>query len=342
MSRARCGEVLREALVSIFERREDVYLLGEDVCDPYGGAFKVTRGLSERWPRRVLGTPISEAAIVGVAGGMALRGLRPIVEIMFGDFVTLAMDQLVNHVAKYRAMYSDQVRVPLVLRTPMGGRRGYGPTHSQSLEKLLAGIDGLACVACSEVHDVGALLSAAVDDDDPVVFVENKTLYGRPLRRPGADGRIGAFLARETADGPYASVTLSPRGFDRADVTIATFGGSVPLALDAAAEAFVADETVCEVVALSRLAPLDIEPVLASVRRSGRLVTLEEGSAGLGLGAEMAAQVSERAWSALRAPVRRVAARAGVVPASRVLEDAALPQVADVKSAVAAAVDGGR
>ena len=122
-------------------------ILGEDVLDPYGGAFKVTRGLSTAFPERVQTTPISEAGIVGVAAGMALRGLRPVVEIMFGDFITLAADQLVNHAAKFRWMYNDQVRVPLVIRTPMGGRRGYGPTHSQTLEKLFLGVPGLKVLA---------------------------------------------------------------------------------------------------------------------------------------------------------------------------------------------------
>ena len=128
---------------------ERVILMGEDILDPYGGAFKVTRGLSSAFPDRVLAAPISEAGMVGAAAGMALRGLRPGVEIMFGDFLTLAADQLINHIAKFRWMYNDQVRVPLVVRTPMGGRRGYGPTHSQTLEKLFLGIPGLTVLAPS-------------------------------------------------------------------------------------------------------------------------------------------------------------------------------------------------
>ncbi len=135
---------LNSALRQALTQDERVLLLGEDILDPYGGAFKVTRGLSEAFPERVLTTPISEAGFTGVATGMALRGLRPVVEIMFGDFVTLIADQLINHAAKFRWMYNDQVSVPLVVRTPMGGRRGYGPTHSQTLEKLFLGVPGLA------------------------------------------------------------------------------------------------------------------------------------------------------------------------------------------------------
>ena len=128
--------LLNQGLHQAFSKDQNVYCLGEDILDPYGGAFKVTQGLSSQYPGRVLTTPISEAGIVGVATGMALRGLRPVVEIMFGDFITLIADQVINHLTKFRWMYNDQVRVPIVIRTPMGGRRGYGPTHSQSLEKI--------------------------------------------------------------------------------------------------------------------------------------------------------------------------------------------------------------
>ena len=172
----RCVQVLNGALAEIFERRDDVILLGEDLLDPYGGAFKVSEGLSDRWPDRVLTTPISEASLFGVAAGMALRGQRPILEIMFGDFIALGFDQIVNGIAKFREMFDDQVAVPLVVRTPMGGRRGYGPTHSQSLEKLLMGVPGICVVATSECHDLRGLLVNAVDDDRPVFFIENKLM----------------------------------------------------------------------------------------------------------------------------------------------------------------------
>ena len=154
-------------------------------------------GLSDAYPDRVLTTPISEASLFGVAAGMALRGQRPILEIMFGDFVALGLDQIVNGISKFREMYDDQVTVPLVVRAPMGARRGYGPTHSQSLEKLLLGIPNICVVAASECHDVGALLTAAVDDERPVFFIENKLLYGRTIRRP-EDGHIGELAARES------------------------------------------------------------------------------------------------------------------------------------------------
>ena len=168
-------ERLNDGLQHVMEIDDRVYLLGEDILDPYGGAFKVTRGLSTRFPERVLTTPISEAAITGIANGMALRGLHPVVEIMFGDFVTLIADQLINHASKFRWMYNDQVRVPLVVRTPMGGRRGYGPTHSQSLEKLFMGVPGLRVLAPNCLSDPASLLESAIlQEEGPIVFVEHK------------------------------------------------------------------------------------------------------------------------------------------------------------------------
>src|SRR5512136_1238212 len=190
-------ESLNSALHQAFADDDKVYLLGEDILDPYGGAFKVTRGLSTKFPGRVLTTPISEAAIAGLAGGMALRGLRPVAEIMFGDFVTLIADQLVNHAAKFRWMYNNNVRVPMVVRTPMGGRRGYGPTHSQSLEKMFMGVPGLKVVAPNTLGDPGRLLESAIDDDDPVLFVEHKLLYTRLQLVPG-QGELIDFEVNES------------------------------------------------------------------------------------------------------------------------------------------------
>lgn len=330
----RCARVLNQALVEAFETRPDVHLLGEDVLDPYGGAFQVTRGLSDRWPDRVLTTPISEASLVGVAAGMALRGYRPVLEIMFGDFVSLGFDQIVNGIAKFREMYDDQVTLPLVVRTPMGGRRGYGPTHSQSLEKFLVGVPNITVVATSECHDLRAMMLGAIDLDEPVFLIENKVMYGRPQRRPES-GRLDGMAVAETP-GPFPALTFSGNDFGPAEATIVTYGGMLPLVLEAATELILEEEVFCEVVALGRLLPLDLEPVIASVRRTGALVTAEEGTLTGGVGAEIAARVQERAWGALRAPVRRVAAGDGIIPSAPGLESAHLPAVADVVGAVAA------
>ena len=333
----RCVEVINAALHDAFERHDDVFLIGEDLLDPYGGAFNASRGLSTRWPDRVITTPISEASLVGIAAGMAIRGQRPIVEIMFGDFVTLTLDQVVNGVSKFREMYNDQVTVPLVVRIPMGGRRGYGPTHSQSLEKMLVGVPNIRVVATGECHDLRALVNAAIDDDEPVFLVENKVQYGRLQRRP-VDGRIDGFAVRETA-GPYPALTFSGNDFAAAEATIVTYGGMLPPVLDAATRLIVEEEIFCEVVAISSLLPLDLEPVLESVARTGALVTAEEGTLTLGIGAEIAARVQEAAWSDLRGPVRRVAAGDGIIPSAPGLEADHLPSTDDVLAAVLAVVE---
>jgi len=329
-------QALNEALHEIFAARDDVYLFGEDILDPYGGAFKVTQGLSDAYPDRVITTPISEASLFGVAAGMALRGQRPILEIMFGDFIALGLDQIVNGISKFREMYDDQVTVPLVVRTPMGGRRGYGPTHSQSLEKLLLGIPNICVVAGSECHDLGALLVQAVEDEQPVFFIENKLLYGRVLRRP-EDGHIGELAVRES-EGPYPALTFSGTDFTDASATIVTYGGMLPIILDAVTELILEHEIFCEVVALSQLLPMELDAVFESVARTGALVTAEEGTLTGGFGAEIAARVQAAAWSDLRAPIQRVAARDGIIPSARPLEDAMLPSVDDVVAAVTALV----
>jgi pyruvate/2-oxoglutarate/acetoin dehydrogenase E1 component len=328
----RCVQVLNEALHEVFAERDDVMLLGEDVLDPYGGAFKVTQGLSDAYPDRVLTTPISEASLFGVAAGMALRGQRPILEIMFGDFVALGMDQIVNGIAKFREMYDDQVTVPLVVRTPMGGRRGYGPTHSQSLEKLLLGVPNVVVVAASECHDLRGLLVNAVEDDRPVFLIENKLMYGRPNRRP-EHGHVGELAVRET-DSRYPALTFSGNDFAEGSVTVVTYGGMLPIVLDAVTELIIEHEIFCEIVALSQLLPMELDAVLESVGRTGALVTAEEGTLTGGFGAEIAARVQEAAWSDLRGPVQRVAARDGIIPSARLLEDAMLPDANDVVEAI--------
>jgi pyruvate/2-oxoglutarate/acetoin dehydrogenase E1 component len=310
-----------------------VLLIGEDLLDPYGGAFKVSRGLSTRFPDRVRSTPISESAIVGLGSGMSLRGFRPICEIMFGDFLALAADQVINHLAKFHWMYNEQVETPVVIRAPMGGRRGYGPTHSQCLEKIFLGVPGLVMVAVSMRHDPGELLRRAVADDRPVVFVEQKLLYGKRLK---TEPPAGLVLDEETTaaqeNEPYPSGVWRPDG-ESGDVTIVTYGEMTEIAEEAMARLFDEDEALSEYVVVAQLAPLAIEPILASVRRTGRLVVLEEGTEPWGFGAEVVARVSEELGKELRA-CARVAARHIPIPNARPMEDAMLP---DAERVVAAA-----
>jgi pyruvate/2-oxoglutarate/acetoin dehydrogenase E1 component len=329
-------EHLNQALQRSMARDQRVYLLGEDVLDPYGGAFKVTRGLSSAFPGRVLTTPISEAGMMGVASGMALRGLRPVVELMFGDFVALAADQIINHAAKFRWMYNDQVRVPLVVRLPMGGRRGYGPTHSQTLEKHFLGTPGLRVLAPTNLGDPGALLEDAIlKNEDPLLFVENKLLYLLPVHTPDD---LADFAVEEIAVGGSAAASgldaagyapayrLRVRQAPPANLTLAAYGYMADLARQAVLRLAYEHEIFTELVVLTQLAPFAVQPVIESVQHSQRLLVIEEGGLSLGWGAEMLARASEALGPSLRC-ARRVAARDLPIPASGPLEQAVLPGV---------------
>lgn len=298
-------EAINASLAALMAEDPRVVILGEDVCDPYGGAFKATQGLSSAHPDRVWTTPISEAGIVGVASGLALHGWRPIVEIMFGDFLTLAADQLVNHAAKFAWMYNDQVEVPLIVRTPMGGRRGYGPTHSQSLEKHFCGVPGLSVYAIHPYGDVGAIYRAAYDSRSPCLIIENKVMYARPLA-------------------PAEVLAASPRP----EVTLVAYGGSVEIAAAAARRLRDDEEVEAEVLAIERLSPFPADRVRRAAERSGCVVAVEEGAQGWGFGSECA-----HAVAGSRAAFASVAAAPHPVPNSRRLEDAALPSAADVVAA---------
>jgi pyruvate/2-oxoglutarate/acetoin dehydrogenase E1 component len=315
-------ERLNHALYHTLETDERVYMLGEDILDPYGGAFKVTRGLSTKFPERVLTTPISEAAIVGISNGMALRGLRPVAEIMFGDFVTLTADQLINHAAKFRWMYNDQVRVPIVLRAPMGGRRGYGPTHSQSLEKLFLGVPGLRVVAPNSLGDPADLLEYAIlQDDDPVLFIEHKLLYARPLLEPGKGELVDWEIS--SLGESYPAFALRISNVESSKITIATYGYNFELALAAANELMYEHEIFAEIVLFSQLSPFELSPLFDSLCRTRRLLTVEEGTLTLGWGAEVAARAAESDIPNLK--IRRAAALDLPIGNSKPIEDAILP-----------------
>jgi pyruvate/2-oxoglutarate/acetoin dehydrogenase E1 component len=336
---------LNSALQRAMQQDERVVIIGEDILDPYGGTFKVSRGLSSAFPDRVLGSPISEAGIVGVAAGMALRGMRPVVEIMFGDFVTLAADQLVNHIAKFRWMYNDQVRVPLVIRTPMGGRRGYGPTHSQTLEKLFMGVPGLKVIApCGlQMEDgesargqigAGWLLQNAIADDDPVLFIENKLLYLTRLQTAETLPEFEISLLTQSPNHSIAQSTRYPayllviKGAPPAVLTLAAYGHTAELAREAALKLAYEYEIFTEVIIPTQLAPFQspMQAILTSVERTRRLLVAEEGTNSLGWGAEVLARTAESLGSRLKI-ARRVAAQETPIPASPVLEKSTLPDV---------------
>lgn len=313
---------LNDALHAVLRDDPRAMLLGEDLVDPYGGAFKATRGLSTAFPGRVRSTPISEAGIVGLAGGLALGGYHPVVEMMFGDFVTLAFDQIVNHLAKYRAMYAGQVACPVVIRLPSGGGRAYGPTHSQSLEKHLLGVPHLTCAAASPVAHPLPALRALIAGDGPAVFVEHKLLYPHDCD-PAAD-RVGALpVMRE--DGPLAAACLAPVPRRRCRATVAAYGWMAELARRAVERLAIEEELFVELVVPQRLAPLDADAILASAAATGALLTVEEGTAGWTWGSEVAAVVQRELFGRLRRPVQGVSAPADIIPGARDREREMLP-----------------
>lgn len=321
-------EAINRALHECLAGDERVHFLGEDILDPYGGAFKVAQGLSSSFPQQVHTTPVSEAGIVGVGIGMALRGLRPVVEIMFGDFITLAADQLINHAAKLRWMSNDRVRVPLLVRTPMGGRRGYGPTHSQTLERLFLGVPGLRVAALSALGDPAELLTKAIlEEEDPLLLIEHKLLYNEPVR---ALADLEEWEHERTTD-RYPTVTLRLAGAPPARLTLAAYGHMASLGMEALLRLAYEQEIFAELVVFSQLSPVPIGPLEASLGRTGRLLTLEEGVLTHGWGAEVVAAAAEASSRRFRAG--RVAARDLPVPAAGPLEQATLPSVAEIVAA---------
>jgi pyruvate dehydrogenase E1 component beta subunit len=313
-------KAVNAAMARAMREDERVFVLGEDVAE--GGPYTTTAGLAEEFGvERVINTPISESAIAGVAIGAAQSGRRPILEIMFIDFITLALDQVVNQAAKAHFMSGGQLTVPLVLRTQGGaGTRG-GAQHSQSLESWLTHIPGLKVVMPSTAVDAGGLLASAVADPNPVVFIENKTLYFKREEVPDEIEPVEIGRARVLREG--------------GDVTIVALSRLVGEAL-VAAERLSADGVEAEVIDPRTLVPLDLETIVRSVEKTNRLVIAHEAVEHGGFGAEILAEVQAVAFDELDAPIERVGAPFTPIPLSPPLEDAYIPGADDIVSAVRA------
>jgi 2-oxoisovalerate dehydrogenase E1 component len=308
------------ALRGALEENPRVVLIGEDIQGPYGGAFKATKDLSRLFPERVRNTPISEAAIMGLANGLALGGMRPVAEIMFGDFMMLAADQWVNHAAKFEYMYAGQVKAPVVVRTPMGGRRGYGPTHSQSLEKHLLGVPGTRVVALHHRYDpyeiYRTLLGDAVDAK-PTLVIENKILYGEKV---SSDAPGGFRWFHSGHDFPVSYL----RAADQPDAAILCYGGMLAEVEKAVERLFVEHDLIVEAICPTQLYPLQMAALLPLAQRSGKLLFVEEGHGFCGYGSELMAAFYEQGPTL---KMRRLYSHPQHIPSARPLEMAVLPGV---------------
>jgi len=321
-------EAVREAMVQEMRRDPEVFLMGEDV-GVYGGAFGVSRGMLEEFgPERVRETPISEAAIAGAATGAALMGMRPIAEIMFMDFITISMNQLVNQAAKIRFMFGGKASIPMVVRAPAGSGTGAAAQHCQSLEALFMNVPGIKVVAPSTPHDVKGLLIASIRDNNPIIFMEHKLLY-----------RTKGLVPEGLYSIPIGEAEIKREG---RDLTVVAYSIMVPRALEAAGQ--LASEGIeLEVVDPRSLKPLDKETIVRSVCKTGRVLIVHESPVTGGVGGEIAAVIAEsEAFDYLDAPIRRLAGLNVPIPYNRTLERAAVPQVEDIVTAARALAQEGR
>jgi pyruvate dehydrogenase E1 component beta subunit len=321
MAELRYRDALNAALREELRRDERVFLMGEDI-GVFGGAFKVTDGLLEEFgEKRVRDTPISENTIVGMGVGAAMAGLRPVVELMTINFALLAFDQIVNHAAHIHYMFGGQVRVPLVVRMPQGAGHQLGPTHSHCFEALFLHIPGLLVAAPATAADAKGLLKTAIRDENPVIFIEHESLYGVRGDVPDDDETLVEFgrarIAREGSDVTIVAVSRMALTAERAAQTLAD-----------------EHDVSAEVIDPRTLRPLDLDTILASVRKTNRCVIVEEGWPHGGVGANLAALISEQAFDDLDAPVRRVSGADVPMPYSKPLEDIAYPHEPQILGAV--------
>ena len=313
------SKAIREGLHEEMTRDERVIVLGEDMAD-LGSAFGITTGFLEEFgPKRVWDTPISESGFSGMAVGMAMRGLRPVVEIMYNDFITCCLDPVMNQAAKLRYMTGGQLVLPLVYRMPMGAGRRNAGQHSQCLESLFMHIPGLKVVCPSTAADHKGLIKAAIQDNDPVIFLEHKLLYAKKEAVPEGDYSI-----------PLGKADVKRPG---KDLTIITWSRQVYFALEAA-EKLAAEGMDVEVLDLRTLVPLDWEAIRETVCKTHNVIVVEEGVKRGGVGAELSAMITEELFDELDSPVGRVAGANVVSPFSPPLEDAVFPQIADIIAAV--------
>jgi len=317
----RCVESLNAGLERSMNKHENIILLGEDIKDPYGGAFKVTKGLTSKFPERIINTPISEAGFLGLGIGLAMGGMKPVVEIMFGDFITLGFDQLLNHACKFHWMYAGQINIPLLIRIPMGGGRGYGATHSQSLEKFLVGIPNLRVLALSKIHDAGKMIFEILNTiNSPTVLIENKKMYGEKLYLRENE-KINLFYIEENGRSfPVYNLSLDKN--ENADAVIITYGNNTDIAMEASKELMIEYELTVNIIVHTSISPLNVPAMLEYIGNCKNIVSLEEGTLRNGWGAEVISLCAEKLSNRKYC---RIAAKDCVIPSGIELESKMLP-----------------
>lgn len=301
------------------------FMLGEDIADPYGGAYAITKGMSERYPGKIINTPMSEQGFTGMGVGMALAGYRPIIEIMFGDFSTLIMDQILNHASKFVEGFERPIH--LVVRDPMGGYRGYGATHSQSLEKLYVGLPNITVVAPSVLHAPGELLVRSMELGQPVIFVENKLDYTRRLFK--AEKISGVFGIRyHGKEFPIAEACFPD---ETPEVTIISYGGMVSPLLEMMYDLYMEEEIAVRLLDISLLSPMAFELIRTLTSGFDKIMTVEEGHIPFGIGDAI---ISNLAQGGEPHQYRSVGASQHIIGTSREAEALALPQIADIRDII--------
>ncbi len=327
IKREHFSQQLNRALHQIFKESKDAFLLGEDVADPYGGAFKVTKGLSELYRGRVISTPISEAGFAGIANGLALNGYRPIIEIMFGDFATLILDQILNHAAKFSWMYNNKIKTPVLVRLPVGGKRGYGPTHSQCLEKIFMGYPNITVLAPSIFHQVDRIFKQAYYDmNSPVVFVEYKSFYSRYVGDMPAEMEFTVI-----SDGKVYDTLLFYIEKEDADAAIVCYGEALEEAMKASWELMMEEEINVHIICPSYIYPFPYEDVCSMLPKDLFLVVVDNSYEDMGWAEGMAYKIMARNKDR---DVEIISADNVYIAASKYMEEVSSPSKEKIKDTI--------
>lgn len=324
----RFGELINHFFMKLTSDDEKVIFLGEDIVDPYGGAFKITKNIKNKFPKQIISTPISEASIVGISSGLSIEGFKPIVEIMFGDFLSLAFDQILNNLSKFHYMYGNNTETPLVIRTPMGGGRGYGPTHSQSIEKHFFGIIGLNIFSVNPFFPINLIYEKAFASSTPSLVIENKLQYNFIIEDIKKT-YINNFKIKNYEDEFITQLSISD--FENDEVTIVCYGGVTDIVIKSAYEFFLEKEISCRIIIFSKLSDINEEVFKKKIANEGPILSIEESNKFFGFGSEIGTIIKEDEKLKDR-KFKRIASKNKVIPASMALEKDTLISSKEIKN----------